>query len=524
MKKLTALLLALILLAGAASAAFTDEKQINTRYRDAVDAMSDLGVIGGFPDGSFKPKDTLTRAQAAKIICTVLKGGENMDAVTASKYFTDVPQSHWAVTYIGWCAAQGIVSGVGGGRFDPNGQLTGCAFGKMLLVAYGHNAETDKLTGAGWDTHVADLLKKEGRDYQLKVTNEPLPRQEACQMAYNFTLPAVDMSAYADTTLDLKADTALYKTYGRTYMGEDGAAILWPGNAVEFTAELGGDLVLNYRSAENLYIRTFVDGEENARVRATGSTSARKVKLATDIRPGEHTIRIVRDTDISTKGSETFWTSLDFSGVKSTVKATEQKKLYIEFVGASVISGKGALRAGVYSVDDECHSASHAFAYLTAQALDADWSLVARGGAGVSGTGSVSQPISEFYEYVNPFSDPETRTKYDFARKADIVVICGSNDTCSSEEFRKLMVDFVKQVRDRNGADTPVIIMYNHMTANRNDDLVAAAETAGALASKHTRHNDGGASTSTAAAHPGVEGHKIIAEELIAFLRENVLK
>ncbi|MBQ7566497.1 MAG: S-layer homology domain-containing protein, partial [Oscillospiraceae bacterium] len=104
MKKLIALLLALVLLAGAASAAFTDEKSVNTRYREAVTAMSDLGVIGGFPDGSFKPKDTLTRAQAAKIICTVLKGGENMDAVTASKYFTDVPQSHWAVTYIGWCA------------------------------------------------------------------------------------------------------------------------------------------------------------------------------------------------------------------------------------------------------------------------------------------------------------------------------------------------------------------------------------------------------------------------------------
>ncbi|MBQ7567004.1 MAG: S-layer homology domain-containing protein, partial [Oscillospiraceae bacterium] len=451
---------------------------------------------------------------------------ENMDAVTASKYFTDVPQSHWAVTYIGWCAAQGIVSGVGGGRFDPNGQLTGCAFGKMLLVAYGHNAETDKLTGAGWDKNVAELLKKEGRDYLLKVTNDPLPRQEACQMAYNFTLPAADTSAYADTTLDLKADKALYKVYGRTYMGEDGAAILWPGNAVEFTAELGGDLVLNYRSAENLYIRTFVDGEENARVRATGSTSARKVKLATDIRPGEHTIRIVRDTDISTKGSETFWTSLTFTGVKSTVKATPQKKLLIEYFGASTLAGKGALRGGVYTSDDECHSAAVAFTYLSAQQLDADWSLVARGGAGVAPTTSVPIPASEFYDYVNPFSDTETRTKYDFARKPDVVVVgIGGNDgKVPNDEFKALAKALIQQIRDRNGADVKIVVTYNEMVKIHTPEWEEIIPELGVYHLELVKNNDGGASSETAPGHPSAAAHAVNAKLLADYIRDTVLK
>ena len=71
MRKAICFLLVFVLLAGAASAAFTDESKITADFTTAVAYMSKKGVIGGFPDGSFKPADTLTRAQAAKIICTV---------------------------------------------------------------------------------------------------------------------------------------------------------------------------------------------------------------------------------------------------------------------------------------------------------------------------------------------------------------------------------------------------------------------------------------------------------------------
>ncbi|MBQ7565689.1 MAG: hypothetical protein IJT18_01090 [Oscillospiraceae bacterium] len=331
----------------------------------------------------------------------------------------------------------------------------------------------------------------------------------------------VPSGVYRSAQLDLKDEASLYKLYGRSYVGENGVAMPWVGNAIEFTALLCGDISLQYTSAENIYIQSYVDGEENLRVRAASGT--RQVKVAQGIAPGEHTIRLVRDTDISTKGAETFWTSLAFTGVKASVAPTPQKDLLIEVTGASVVSGKGALRAGVYTSDDDSHSATHAFAYLTAQALDADWMLTARGGAGVGATSSVPQPISEFYDYVNPFCG-DSRIAYGFERKADIVVIClGSNDKCTSEEFQTLMVDFIDQLRARNGEDTKIIVMYNYMTTSRTNDLIAAAETAGVYACRHTKHNDGGASSATAAAHPGVEGHRIIAEELTAFIRENIL-
>ena len=79
MKKLIAFVLAAVLLLGAisaAGAAFSDADKIAENKKTAVDYVSEKKIISGFPDGSFKPQDTLTRAQAAKILCAALEGAE----------------------------------------------------------------------------------------------------------------------------------------------------------------------------------------------------------------------------------------------------------------------------------------------------------------------------------------------------------------------------------------------------------------------------------------------------------------
>ena len=50
----------------ASAASYRDTNRTN--YEKAVDALSDAGIINGYPDGTFRPHDNLTRAQAAKII------------------------------------------------------------------------------------------------------------------------------------------------------------------------------------------------------------------------------------------------------------------------------------------------------------------------------------------------------------------------------------------------------------------------------------------------------------------------
>ncbi|MBR3850141.1 MAG: S-layer homology domain-containing protein, partial [Oscillospiraceae bacterium] len=87
MKKLFVMFLAMTLLLSAlpfAGAAFKDEGFIAAEYAKAVAAMSAQGIINGFEDGSFGPKKTLTRAQAAKILCVMLEG-EKESALTKTE-------------------------------------------------------------------------------------------------------------------------------------------------------------------------------------------------------------------------------------------------------------------------------------------------------------------------------------------------------------------------------------------------------------------------------------------------------
>lgn len=55
------------------AAPFEDEAQIAEYAQDAALALRSEGIIGGFPDGTFKPKNTATRAEAAKIIYNTMQ-------------------------------------------------------------------------------------------------------------------------------------------------------------------------------------------------------------------------------------------------------------------------------------------------------------------------------------------------------------------------------------------------------------------------------------------------------------------
>ena len=189
MKRLFALLLALVLLLSALplAGAFSDDASIDENFAKAVAAMSDAKIINGFEDGSFKPTETLTRAQAAKILCVMLEGSEKADALTKTETgFSDVPASHWAAKFVAYCADKGIVAGVGDGKFDPDGTLSSGAFAKMLLVAYGEDGA--KFTGGEWLKNVqAAAAAPSFLLYRIKdgVSNGAAPRQMAAQLAFN---------------------------------------------------------------------------------------------------------------------------------------------------------------------------------------------------------------------------------------------------------------------------------------------------------------------------------------------------
>ena len=125
------------------------------------------------------------------MICVALNGGKEPNVGTnATPTFSDVrtnPNSAWAEGYIESCYAQGIVSGVGGGKFAPAGNVTATQMAKMLLVALGYNADNEGFTGNAWATNVNVRASQKGlyEDLENIDVNAALTRDNAAQMIWN---------------------------------------------------------------------------------------------------------------------------------------------------------------------------------------------------------------------------------------------------------------------------------------------------------------------------------------------------
>lgn len=103
---------------------------------EAIDLLSDLGIFNGYEDNTFKPNNTLTRAEAAAIMVRVL--GLDGDVVKGNTIFTDVPAKHWASGYINIAVANGIINGMDDGTFNPDAEVTYGQIVKMIVCALGY--------------------------------------------------------------------------------------------------------------------------------------------------------------------------------------------------------------------------------------------------------------------------------------------------------------------------------------------------------------------------------------------------
>ena len=203
--------------AGAAS--YSDKADI--KATTAVDMLSSLGVIQGYDDGSFKPNTTVTRAQMAKMIFTIMNGGNDNANAYASlpTKFTDLPTAAWAQGYVRYLQNTGIIAGKSVTKFAPNDTVTGLEAAKMVLVAAGYNAQKAGLTGAAWaqNTMKYGQLNNLFEDVDADL-NAALPRQYAAQILYN----ALDMKrvVWSNDINDFKnaTDVSGEKTIGEKYM------------------------------------------------------------------------------------------------------------------------------------------------------------------------------------------------------------------------------------------------------------------------------------------------------------------
>ncbi|MBD2513409.1 S-layer homology domain-containing protein [Nostoc sp. FACHB-973] len=106
------------LLTAAPSFAQTTFSDVSSNYwaADFIQQLSQRGVIAGFPDGSFRPEEAVTRAQFAAMVNKAFQKAQQRSPIS----FTDVPSNYWASSAIQQAYTIGFLSGYPGNRFEPN--------------------------------------------------------------------------------------------------------------------------------------------------------------------------------------------------------------------------------------------------------------------------------------------------------------------------------------------------------------------------------------------------------------------
>ena len=87
--------------------------------RPFIERLAQEDIIAGFPDGTFKPNDPVTRAQFAAII----RQAFDQPVTRGRANFSDVRSNYWAARAIADAYATGFMSGYPDGSFQPNQQI-----------------------------------------------------------------------------------------------------------------------------------------------------------------------------------------------------------------------------------------------------------------------------------------------------------------------------------------------------------------------------------------------------------------
>jgi hypothetical protein len=184
---LTMILICFMLLSlGTFAASYSDVPANHERF-EAIDSLSSSDIITGFPDGSFKPDESVTRAQMAALITRMFKlSSGTVDAMP----FSDVAKDHWASSNILAAKKMGVINGFPDGTFKPDDKVTYEQAVKMIVSSlnYGSAAEAKGGWPNGYIQQAASLgITKKA----IMAQAEPSPRGMIAQLLFNST--TVDM-------------------------------------------------------------------------------------------------------------------------------------------------------------------------------------------------------------------------------------------------------------------------------------------------------------------------------------------
>ena len=153
-----------VMVMGTGAVTLTDSEDISPQYREAAEVLTGMGIINGYEDDSFKPQQSITRAEVAAMIYRVATGDvedEKADINAGAKIFTDVDPDDWYAGYVNYCGDAEYIKGFEDDSFRADENVTGYQVLAMILRAVGYD-KNNEFTGTNWTINVASTAMQEG--------------------------------------------------------------------------------------------------------------------------------------------------------------------------------------------------------------------------------------------------------------------------------------------------------------------------------------------------------------------------
>ena len=110
-------------------------------YNNAVSTLSRMGILGGYEDGTFRPNDSITRAEFAKIAVSFFE----YEDISAENIFTDVAAGSWYENFVAVAAKLGLIEGYAGNVYRPNESITRAEACTIINRTLGRAPDADHL-------------------------------------------------------------------------------------------------------------------------------------------------------------------------------------------------------------------------------------------------------------------------------------------------------------------------------------------------------------------------------------------
>ncbi|MEK7528528.1 MAG: S-layer homology domain-containing protein [Patescibacteria group bacterium] len=188
-------------------AAFSDVSAENP-HAEAINTLSTLSIINGYPDGTFHPEQEVSRAEMLTLV--MKSAGIVPDAGPQSRNFLDVADGAWYFQYVRKAMTARLITGYADNTFRPTKTVTLAEGLAMIFKGHGvqvRPVQSDTKTGLSEPWHIPYLEKSitlnlTSRNNPLTDPNKNLTRAEAAELIFRMKKISSDRLERFDITAD----------------------------------------------------------------------------------------------------------------------------------------------------------------------------------------------------------------------------------------------------------------------------------------------------------------------------------